>query len=394
MERVSLVRDSPASDTVSFGVRFQVCCGKAAIQSEIWYFEKHIFLLGHVRTCEDMFTFQFFTIIPCLNSSSEFWTEGRSSPGEKPGGVHRWRMHRGADALHLAEVHSAHPLHRVGDPLSRRAGRVEPGLGDALGKPKKMAKMLLLLTAWFGSESFESLAFHGFFVSRHAQGHPLGQLVHSQWRLSGVGESWSRKIYVGCLDHLCTHPSTHPSMLWGVLVALQASLETLRLGGSIPVGPSILAGQAETEQRFWPSEGLEMDSRRKFLVRWTVTVPARRNPSWWLKKHQDTISVLACQDNVTVGFKHLFEHLFEHLESLGTFSILFFRITKQAAWQSPSCWHVRLSWVTWVMSESHFHQLRTKDEESSNSCIGFTWRVVGSGISVPKWLLDSRQNEW
>lgn len=150
MERVSLVRDSPASDTVSFGVRFQVCCGKAAIQSEIWYFEKHIFLLGHVRTCEDMFTFQFFTIIPCLNSSSEFWTEGRSSPGEKPGGVHRWRMHRGADALHLAEVHSAHPLHRVGDPLSRRAGRVEPGLGDALGKPKKMAKMLLLLTAWFG----------------------------------------------------------------------------------------------------------------------------------------------------------------------------------------------------------------------------------------------------
>ena len=36
----------------------------------------------------------------------------------------------GCSALHCcgAEVHSAHPLHR-GDPSSRRAGRVEPGLG-------------------------------------------------------------------------------------------------------------------------------------------------------------------------------------------------------------------------------------------------------------------------
>lgn len=97
-------------------------------------------------------------------------------------------MHRGAAAAHCtcgAEVHSAHPLHRVGDPSSRRAGRVEPGLGDgvgenALGKPPQKWLHLLLLTAWKGSESFESLAFHCFFVSRHAQGHPLGQLVHSQ----------------------------------------------------------------------------------------------------------------------------------------------------------------------------------------------------------------------
>ena len=165
------------------------------------------------------------------------------------------------------------------------------------------------VAAWKASESFESLAFHGFFVSRHAQGHPLGQLVHSQCRLSGVGESWSRKIYVGCLDHLCTHSSTHPSMLWGVsscVAGFTWNVETWRFYSCWAFYSCWTGRDRAAIQAFWrPWNGLVQKMFGPMDSNWTVTVPARRNPSWWLKKHQDTISVLVCQDNVTVGFKHI-----------------------------------------------------------------------------------------